>query len=283
MKYISLCSGGNDSIALMQLMYSKRLDFAVLYNDTGWARSDWPDRMEKIKKWCDDRGIEYIETKSIGMEALVKRNKGWPMPASRMQFCTGELKERPTLDYLEKIDPSRDLVIATGRRREESQNRANLPVHQPESKKHGGRDVWNPLASFNESERNTLILDAGFAVLPHSSMECYPCVCANKKDLAAMQHDSKRIAEIEAIELSLGMTKKGHPRVMFRPYRVGGGVGIQQAVDWGAGPRGYKSKEIPVKYLRSDVTEQQNDDLYDDATEIGKEMKRQCDGGFCGS
>ena len=74
---------------------------------------------------------------------------------------------------------------------------------------------------------------------------------------------------------------------MFRPYRVGGGVGIRQAVAWGRGERGYKSDFIPNEYR---ITNQQfsmfegvSDVAYDIETKAGKEFSRQCDGGYCGS
>ena len=48
---------------------------------------------------------------------------------------------------------------------------------------------------------------------------------------------------------------------MFRPYRVGGGVGIRQAVEWGAGKRGYKSYSAPSSYVYS--SEKTSEEKYD--------------------
>ena len=50
-KYIVGCSGGNDSLANIQLMIDKGLDFCVVYNDTGWAKSTWPKRIKRIADW----------------------------------------------------------------------------------------------------------------------------------------------------------------------------------------------------------------------------------------
>lgn len=284
MEYLVTSSGGNDSIALQQFMYDEGYNFGVVYNDTGWERDDWATRIARISTWCMDRGIQFFITKSEGMESLVRRKKGWPMPASKMQFCTSILKEEPTLELLSKIDPKKELVIVTGRRREESQNRRDLPQYQDESKKHGGRDVWNPLYLHNAEQRDKLIIGAGFEVLPHQSMECWPCVCSNKSDLAALSKDRPRIELIEKIELEMGHTKNEKPRTMFRPYRVGGGVGIRQAVQWGAGPRGWKAPFYPDEYkFTGKSTESESDDLYDINTKAGQEMARQCDGGYCGS
>lgn len=279
---------GNDSVALTQYMEEfHKGEYALVYNDTGWARKDWPSRVAKMASWCLSKGVTFHITKSEGMASLVKRKKGWPMPASAMQFCTGELKEKPTQILLDKIDSDGDLIIVTGRRREESQNRADLSSWQYESKKHGGRDVWNPLVAYNENQRNHLISSFGWDVLNHQSMECYPCVCANKGDLAMLVETPERIVEIEKIEIEMGFTRNAKPRVMFRPYRVGGGVGIRQAVNWGLGKRGYKSEFIPNEYKITgeqwNMSEGISDVAYEINTSAGREFARQCDGGYCGN
>ena len=291
MKYLVANSGGNDSIATMQLMHEQGKDFGCVYNDTGWARDDWAKRIKQVSDWCFARGIPFYITKSEGMIALVKRKKGWPMPASAMQFCTGELKEKPTLELLDRIDPDGDLIIVTGRRREESQNRANLSMHQEDSPKHGGRDVYNPLVNHDAAMRDELIISAGFEPLPHQSMECYPCVCANKTNLSQMPKDDSRITLIEDTEIEMGFTRNEKPRTMFRPYRVGGGVGVRQAIEWGHGKRGWKSSYIPKAYTMDGVTKRipgiayvgPSDVAYDENTKAGREFSRQCDGGYCGS
>lgn len=288
LKYIVTSSFGNDSIALIQWMHENHKgDFMVLYNDTGWARDDWPERVAKASKVCFEMGVHVHITKSVGMEAIVRKNKGWPMPASSMQWCTMHLKEKPSNDFYEKKDPDYEMIIVTGRRRAESQNRANLPLWQYDSKKHGGRDVYNPLVNFNEEQRDEYIKRFGFDVLPHQSMECYPCVCANKSDLAQMPLDDERINLIEKIEIDLGFTRNGKPRVMFRPYRVGGGVGIRQAIAWGRGERGFKSNYVPNEYKfkgeQTEMFESVSDVAYEIETKEGREFAKQCDGGFCGS
>lgn len=287
-KYVVTCSGGNDSVALIEYMQQNHHgEFCVLYNDTGWARADWPARIKKISEKCFGLGIRFHITKSEGMEALVKRKKGWPMPASKMQFCTQELKEKPSLEFYDKIDPCGEIIIVTGRRREESQNRAALPLWQYESEKHGGRDVYNPIINFTESDRDKHILGFGMEPLGHSSMECYPCVCANKSDLGAIPEGDPVIEKIKQIELDMGFGVRSHkPKTMFRPYRVGGGVGIEQAIAWGRGGRGYKSAQIPDEYIYRAgrcLSSGETDLAYEPDTKEGREFAKQCDGGFCGS
>jgi len=160
-------------------------------------------------------------------------------------------------------------------------------MHEHESPKHGGRDVYNPMATMLEPERDALIRQFGLEPLPHQSMECYPCVNANKKDLANIPKNSPVINRIEAIEIDMGFTRNEKPRTMFRPYRVGGGVGFRQAVAWGHGGRGFKSSFIPNEYKikdeQTDMFEGVSDVAYDEHTKEGREFARQCDGGYCGS
>lgn len=282
-KYIVACSGGNDSVALIQYMIENYPgEFCVLYNDTGWSYDEWPERISMLIGKCAPFGIKFHVTKSEGMEALVRRKKGWPMPASNMQFCTQELKEKPSLIFYADVDPQGDSVIVTGRRREESSNRASLALWQHSSEKHGGRDVMNPLINVNGSERDEYITRFGIDVLPHSSRECF-CVCANKKDMKDIPVDSPWLDRIEAIEIDMGFTRNEKPRTMFRPYRCGGAVGIRQVVTgWGHGPRGWKAPRLPVEYqFKGEASVGASDIAYDTNSKEGVEFSRQCDAGFC--
>ena len=331
MEYLVASSGGNDSIALMQFMHEKGKDFGVVYNNTGWARDDWATRIKQVSEWCFNRGVTFFETKPArfenrhakgfdvnpGFEELVAHNGGFPMPASKMQWCTMHLKEAPTIELLDRIDHDCELTIVTGRRREESQNRRDLSQYQDESAKHGGRDVWNPLYVHNELMRDELIKRAGFEPLPHSSMECYPCVCANKSDLNEMLNDplaKSKILRLVSLEIELGHTRNGKPRTMFRPYRVGGGVGFEEALNWSES-KGWKANHVPRKYqikdvdysgyrggftveekasfwagikkqciaLGYDMKNLESDVAYDENTKEGREFARQCDGGYYGN
>lgn len=318
-KYVVACSGGNDSIALIEFMieYCKKRNekFLVLYNDTGWAREDWPARISKIKDMLTEREIPFATTLSIGFEELVRSKKGFPMPASNMQFCTASLKTGPTLGFLKSIDPDGDMIVVTGRRRAESNNRAGLAMREEETIVYKGRDVFNPLVEFDEEKRDVFIRKFGLEPLPHSSMECFPCVCSKKEDLVSLLKYPERIIEIQNIEVSMGHTREGKPRTMFRPYRSGGGVGIQSVIKWASGGRGTKINEIPEEYrlpkvdysayrgnmkpeeralfwadikrqcvdLGYDLKNLSTDIAYDDESEEGREFARQCDGGLCGN
>lgn len=315
--YVVACSGGNDSVALLQFMIENHEPgtFLALYNDTGWAREDWPARVEEIIKVCTEKNIPFVSTKSIGFIEMVKKHKGFPMPASAMQFCTSELKTGPTLSFLREHDPHLNWTIVTGRRREESQNRAGLALVEESTKVYEGRDVYNPIILHDVPMRDELIRSFGFEPLSHSSMECFPCVCSKRDDIKMLKDYPGVVTVIKDLEIGMGHTRNGKPRVMFRPYRSGGGIGIEQVMTWANGKRGNKVDYIPKEYqitgvnyagyrgnmkpdervsfwanikqqcvdLGYDLSDLPTDIAYDDDTKEGQEFARQCDGGLCGN
>lgn len=241
---ILCCSGGNDSVALMQWAVKSKLEnVVVLYNNTKWYSDGWIDRINQVKKFCEKNEFKYFETESEGFKNMVRRKKGFPMPASRMQFCSSVLKTEPTQNWLEKHDPNENAVIYMGKRREESQNRKNHPSQIIYSKEYGFRLQKFPLVFYKERERDFLILETEFDILLHGSMECFPCINSNRADLRLLANDKKRIQEIADLEKEMGFTKNKKPRVMFRPYRHMGATGIKEVVRWALCERG-KYKKI---------------------------------------
>ena len=233
------CSGGNDSVALLQWARVEKLkNVHVLYNNTGWAADRWGLRMNDIKSFCSNHGFRYGETKCEGFKAMVRRKKGFPMPASKMQFCTSVLKTEPTKIWLQENDPEKKAIIYIGIRREESTNRSNHPYEILFHEKYNGRLQRFPLVEYTEKDRDFLIDDAGLDILLHSSMECFPCVNSNRSDLRMLSKDEKRVRLIEKLEKEMGFTSKNKPRVMFRPKRHQGATGIREVIKWAFSNKG---------------------------------------------
>lgn len=207
-----------------------RDNVTVLFHDTGWARFDWLERVERCESWVHSLGFKTSRTASVGLESLVKARKGWPRQG--MQFCTVHLKILPAIEWLDKHDPDRRAMCLVGVRRAESANRASFPkfVKGENTANHSGRAVFAPMVDYSDAERDALIERAGFTVLPHRSMECSPCINSNKADLRQLTENE--IQNIERIENELGFTAKGKPRTMFRPYRHMGATGIREVVKW---------------------------------------------------
>jgi 3'-phosphoadenosine 5'-phosphosulfate sulfotransferase (PAPS reductase)/FAD synthetase len=178
----------------------------------------------------------------MGMEQLVKKKKGWPMGGGAA-FCTAELKVKPAVEWLDKHDPNEEAMCVVGIRREESANRRSFPEYTDSSERHGGRELWAPLVRKSAEERNELLARAGYEPLPHRSKECFPCVHANIPDLRQLTEE--RIIHIERIEEELGINSKGNPRVMFRPKRHKGAVGIRAVHEWAMKPRPRDLRNAP--------------------------------------
>lgn len=243
-KYLAFCSGGNDSIALLQHLKENNLrNVTVMYNDTGWAAKGWMERINYIRQEVESIGWIFVTTKSEGFADMVRRKKGFPMAASKMSFCTQVLKTGPTLKWLNINDPKCELICCAGVRREESQNRKNHPTVIHGSKLYNKRIRYFPLVKISKPERDELVIRFGFDVLPHSSMECFPCVNSNRSDIRSLANDNMRVKMIADLEKEMGYTSKGKPRVMFRPYRHMGAIGIKEVVKWGLCERG-KYKKI---------------------------------------
>lgn len=229
--YVVKCSYGNDSIALLQWLseHSKTHPLGkvvVLYNDTGWATSWWPARVEKGKSLVKRLGFVPAETDSKGMSQIVKEHAGWPDMLRR--FCTLELKIIPTLEWLACNDPEGKAKMVCGVRREESTSRRGWPEFNPNGPDEG-RPQWSPLVDLCEAERDKLIRRAGWELLPHRSRECR-CINANRKDLRTWSdHD---IADVEAIEAEMSSLYPGKIKLMFHPKRwAGEPKGIRAVVE----------------------------------------------------
>ncbi|CRM70705.1 hypothetical protein [Pseudomonas sp. 31 R 17] len=234
--HVLFCSYGNDSIALIQWAHERGLkDVTCLYSDTGWSASWWNERVARGEALAHGYGFATARTKSEGMLELVKRKRGWPGAGGQGQFCTAELKVIPALGWLNSNDPDKEATAMTGVRRCESRHRSDAEEHIMESERHGGRELWQPLVRHDNAMRDALLHRAGFEVLPHRSLECYPCINANIDDIRLLSED--RIKLIDMTERDLGLTKKGKPRVMFRTARRKGAVGIRAVVSWAAAPR----------------------------------------------
>jgi 3'-phosphoadenosine 5'-phosphosulfate sulfotransferase (PAPS reductase)/FAD synthetase len=155
-------------------------------------------------------------------------------PTGAYRWCTNYLKIAPFKDFLNGCDPKKKRIIVLGKRRAESAARSSTRKYE-ESKKHPGRKIFNPLYKHTDAERDELIKRAGFKVLPHRSLECCPCVNANRKDLLMVPQE--RIDAIRELEQATG-------KFMFRPAKFMGAEGIDEIIKWANSERGkYKKPE----------------------------------------
>lgn len=244
-------SYGNDSLAMIQWAREANLDLfdrvVVAYCDTGWGAPGWDNRVRLGEEFAQRCGFETVRLESMGMAELVRVKKGWP--GNGQQFCTAHLKGLPYLIWLDEADPRGVATTLVGKRRDESEDRKDTPEFIESSDYHGGRRVWHPLFLHTEEERDALLDRAGIPLLPkrligksfdqhdrlyklpHRSMECNPCVNANRGDILMLgAHD---MAKVCALEVEIG-------KPMFRPKRFNG-LGIYSVVMWARHGKNHKA------------------------------------------
>lgn len=220
-QFVISSSYGNDSVALIQLAHELSLSSVVVaYCNTGWSAPGWSARVVKGAELARRYGFEPVELKSMGMEALVRMKKGFP--GNAQQFCTAHLKGVPFLQWIDEADPDCKSTVLIGKRRAESPKRRDTPEYIESSEYHGGRRIWHPLFLHSDEERNALLARAGFDALPHRSLECNPCVNANRQDFLRLTPGE--IERVNDLEVEVG-------RPMFRPKRFGA-MGIHGVVIW---------------------------------------------------
>lgn len=229
MQHVISSSYGNDSVAMIQWAHSHGLrGVHVVFVDTGWSAPGWLDRVARLEAWVASIGFVPVHIKpAVQFEELMRAKKGFP--SQRYQWCSGTLKGLPFLTWIDEADIACQSIVMIGKRREESQERADTPEFVDDSDYHGGRKVWHPLYLHTEAERDALIRRAGFDVLPHRSKECSPCVNANRNDIRHLSE--AEIVRVENLESDTGKT-------MFRPKRHGGAKGIRRVVAWAYAERG---------------------------------------------
>lgn len=222
--FVISSSAGNDSLAMIQWAIETRLcdkaQVHVVYCDTGWSAPGWMARVQRVHAYAEAHGFTTFIATSIGMEELVKIKKGFP--GNAQQFCTAHLKGIPFLEWIDEADPFLIGTVMVGKRRAESEDRKDTPEFVFDSEYHGGRVLWHPLYLHTDEMRNELILRAGFEVLPHRSLECNPCVNANRADFLRLTPGE--IERVNDLEVDTGKT-------MFRPKRFGA-LGIHGVMVW---------------------------------------------------
>jgi 3'-phosphoadenosine 5'-phosphosulfate sulfotransferase (PAPS reductase)/FAD synthetase len=115
-----------------------------------------------------------------------------PWSTTSMRFCTSELKTIIIRNSLKVTYPKHDIINATGIRRQESANRAKMPVakHEPQSARKGfDAYVWNPIIDWSVDEVFAAIASRGLQ--PHEGytkygmqrISCCFCIMSSTSDI----------------------------------------------------------------------------------------------------
>lgn len=281
-KFVIFTSYGNDSVALIQWCHEQGLkDVLCIFSDTKWAADWWMKRVENMEDWVVSLGYYATRTKSIGFVELAREKRG--MPSQKFQWCSYILKIAPGREMLEAADPGKRAVCLVGVRREESVERANFPRMLLSSPNHGERVMLAPLADFTGEDRDALIRRAGVDPLPHRSMECSPCINANKEDMKALTE--AEIVKVESLEKEMGfgsrLSRNGKTvGTFFRPSRHHGAAGIREVLKWAHAGHGVYGRE---KRAVAALADEFFDPLPSDQPEPPEESLLGCNTGYCGN
>jgi 3'-phosphoadenosine 5'-phosphosulfate sulfotransferase (PAPS reductase)/FAD synthetase len=197
-------SGGRDSQALAYRVSTHLDDIGhrgaryLIHADLG--RVEWGDSMPVCERLARRLGVELI---------VVRRKAGDMMD----RWLSRVRQAHPALEQMRRRHPSGDVVSAVGIRREESSNRARMPVWKEDARTTRARGfghTWNAILSWRREEVNEYIRSQGdvlheaYTAYGSTRVSCAFCVLGSEHDLrasascAANQAIYRTMVELEA-------------------------------------------------------------------------------------
>jgi 3'-phosphoadenosine 5'-phosphosulfate sulfotransferase (PAPS reductase)/FAD synthetase len=208
-------SGGKDSgaVATATVRYLDEIGHTgprvLIHADLG--RVEWRDSLPSCERLAAKLGLELIVVRRQDVDLLARWQRRWtsnlrryaalecvtlilPWSTPSLRFCTSEYKTNKLASELKKRFPDREIVNVTGIRREESRNRAKMPVWALDKKltRKGLMGMtWNPIIEWRLDEVLQEISDAGLdlhqAYVDYglSRASCMYCVMSSLADLVA--------------------------------------------------------------------------------------------------
>jgi 3'-phosphoadenosine 5'-phosphosulfate sulfotransferase (PAPS reductase)/FAD synthetase len=208
-------SGGKDSVAVA-LAVARHLDDIghtgprlLIHSDLG--RVEWKDSLPACERLAARLGWQLVVVKRNAGDMLARWEGRWkanlrrytelecvklilPWSTPSMRFCTSELKTAIITSELRKRFPGQDILNVTGIRRQESENRAKMPVAAQMTaltRKHSTGFSWNAIIEWSLEEVLQEISDAGLALHEAytlygvSRVSCAFCIMSAWADLVA--------------------------------------------------------------------------------------------------
>lgn len=198
MKHIILGNFGNHSIAVLQWAIEQQLsDLHFVSVNTGWAADGWQQRVQQGQVYAKQHHVNVIELPAKQDFSQLVEDRG-QFPTAKFQWCAGLLKGVVVNEWLDSIDPNCQAKLLSGKHRSATRAYANLPHTDYDNPFYNGRTIWHPLFEHSQAKIEQLIVAAGFAVLPHRSLECQPCIHDCQQDVATMQQtDQQRLTALQ--------------------------------------------------------------------------------------
>lgn len=155
-------SGGKDSVVALDLVQRALPHncFKVLFGDTGMEFPDTYETVEKIKQFCAEEKIEFLQAKS-----KLKPENTWQIfgpPAVTIRWCCSVHKTTPQIMQLREVLQKPDFtgMAFTGVRGDESLSRSEYDAISYGGK-HSGQYSCHPILEWNTAELFLYIYENG--------------------------------------------------------------------------------------------------------------------------
>jgi 3'-phosphoadenosine 5'-phosphosulfate sulfotransferase (PAPS reductase)/FAD synthetase len=255
MKHIVGFSGGIDSQACARWVLNRFPAEDVILLNSQAGRNEHPMTVEFVSEYSRTihpvqeatpkvsdiwKTENFAATKGLDGEAeltfnLMAKIKG-RFPSRRAQFCTMFLKIIPSARWIAENIPDGEFIRYTGRRRDESADRANIAFEEFDD--YFGCIVKNPLADWTKQmcfdyvklhgEPINMLYTLGF-----DRVGCAPCINSGKEDVKAWaDRFPEMIDKVRRWEVEVGKT-------FFSPCVPGKSINwIDEVVEWSRTSRG---------------------------------------------
>jgi 3'-phosphoadenosine 5'-phosphosulfate sulfotransferase (PAPS reductase)/FAD synthetase len=246
-------SGGKDSAAMSLWLRERGIEHRCVFMDTGWE-SDVTYEYLRGELTRVLGPIEEIRGPRTMEELCVKKGM---FPSRLRRFCTGELKIKPIIKYINAlVDAGHECVDAVGIRKAES--RARSQMTEWEFSEAFDCWVWRPLIELTELQVIDIHHRHGLRLNPlylkgASRVGCFPCIFSRKSEIRFIaDHYPARIDKVRELERVVGdradsrANSKGEV-VRHRPTFFQGATQsskIDEAVAWSRTSRGGKQWEL---------------------------------------
>lgn len=201
---VASVSGGKDSAALSLWLAEQGIEHRRIFMDTGWEHELTYEYL-RGPLTAKLGPIEWLRSDVGGMADWVRKKGIFPMRVTR--FCTQELKVRPAIRHIRKLqDEGFDVVSAVGIRAAESEARSRMM--EWEWSDSFDCEVWRPLIRW--SEQDVIDIHARHGLAPNplylqgegvSRVGCWPCIFSRKDEIRLIaETDPARIDTIRQLE-----------------------------------------------------------------------------------
>jgi 3'-phosphoadenosine 5'-phosphosulfate sulfotransferase (PAPS reductase)/FAD synthetase len=228
-------SGGRDSQALAYRVSAHLDDIGhsgsryLIHADLG--RVEWRDSLPVCERLASRLGLELIVVRRKAGDMMARWQSRWdgnvaryanlecvklilPWSTAAQRFCTAEMKGQVLAREMRRRHPSGDIVSAVGIRREESPNRARMPVWKEDARTKRARGLghtWNAILGWSRDQVNQYVRSRGdvlheaYTVWGSTRVSCAFCMLGSEHDLRASvscpdnQAIYRTMCELEAV------------------------------------------------------------------------------------